>query len=510
MNNARIALEIGDRILRSWWVLVAGPCLGMAGAVAALHFLPKTFEASTTIFVAPQQIPQEFVRSTVTDDMSIRLASLREAVLSRPYLHRLVDQAFGGVQDAESLERLIQSVRARLEVRVIENARVERGRSGGVFQLIYRDEEPERAANVVNMLAEFYMDQNVRSRTAQAEGTTRTIQSLAEDVLAELQAQEREVAAFQGLHLYETEAHFAANVQLLQGRQQDLVVVDRDLAAAADRLQLLKTQDAQSALAAGTEADAALVLDPHTARLAQLRREYDALRARYHDEHPDVKAKKRELDDFIAADFGGSESGTEPGRTRSRPLTPLQAEIRSVEGEITRLHAEQTRLRGEIETYKRRIENTPRIEQQLNERRKGLDVLRDRYRDYQTKLEEAKGSERIEATQKGERFEVIERAIPPALPIRPVPAVLYALGLAVGLAVFVGPVALRAALVPRIGSEVSLREALGDVPVLVTVPRLPTAEITQSRRRRRIWNSVASAGSVAILAGVIVWLGIGR
>ena len=236
MSDARVVLEIGDRILRSWWVLVAGPCLGIAGAVAALHYLPKTFEASTTIFVAPQQIPQEFVRSTVTDDMSIRLASLREAVLSRPYLNKLIDRTFGRERDAESLERRIQSVRSRLEVRVIENARVERGRSGGVFQLIYRDQVPERAASVVNTLAELYIEQNVRFRTTQAEGTTRTIQSLAEEVLVELQAQERDVAAFQGLHLYETEAHFDANVQLLQGRQQDLVAVDRELAAASDRV----------------------------------------------------------------------------------------------------------------------------------------------------------------------------------------------------------------------------------------------------------------------------------
>ncbi len=114
--------EVADRVFLSWWIVVAGRRLGLAGGVVALHYLPKTYEASTTIFVAPQQIPQEFVRSTITDDMSIRLGSLREAMLSRPYLSKLIEQTFGKTQNAEDLERLIQTMRSRIEVKVIENA----------------------------------------------------------------------------------------------------------------------------------------------------------------------------------------------------------------------------------------------------------------------------------------------------------------------------------------------------------------------------------------------------
>jgi succinoglycan biosynthesis transport protein ExoP len=507
-SNA-VILELVDRVLRSWWTLVAGVSLGLAGAMTALHYLPKTYESSTTIFVAPQQIPQDFVKSTVTDDMSIRLAALREAVLSRPYLTKLVKETLGTQADAEEMERTIKSMRSRIEVQVMENER-EGSRSGGVFRLTYRDKTPQRAAQVVNTLADFYIERNVSFRNTQAEGTTRTIESLANDVLAQLQVQERSVADFKSHHLYDTQVHFEANVQLLHGRQQDLATLERDLGLARDKVQTLKAQEAQWAISGATDVGGAAVLDPYASRLSQLQREYEALRARYRDDHPDVRAKKRELDDFVA---GGDRAAGSPGAptgdgTGSSPSTPLRLQIQAAEREVARLETEQNRLRGEIETYKRRIEDTPRVEQQLGELSKGLDVLRERYKDYQTKVEEAKGSQKIEATQKGERFEVIERATPPTLPVRPLPLLVYAVCLAGGLALLVGPVALRALLVPVISSETGLRD-LVSVPVLVAVPRLFTRDVVRSTRNRRLRNVGASVASVTILALALTFFGTG-
>ena len=60
-----VLLEIVDRLMRHWWTIVAGVCLGTTGALGAMHYLPKVYEARTKIFVAPQKIPQDFVRTTV-------------------------------------------------------------------------------------------------------------------------------------------------------------------------------------------------------------------------------------------------------------------------------------------------------------------------------------------------------------------------------------------------------------------------------------------------------------
>src|SRR5215510_8621078 len=93
-----IALELIDRLLRSWWTIVAGLCLGLACSLAALQVLPKTYEAATKILVAPPKISQDFIRNTISDDTAMRIAAMKAAVLSRPYLLQLIESTYGKKQ----------------------------------------------------------------------------------------------------------------------------------------------------------------------------------------------------------------------------------------------------------------------------------------------------------------------------------------------------------------------------------------------------------------------------
>ncbi len=494
-NKAQV-LELTDRILHSWWTLVVGPCLGLAAALAGLHYLPKTYEASTTIFVAPPQIPQDFVRSTVTDDMSIRLASLREAVLSRPYLENLINETFGRPSSEAQLEGLMNRVRSRVQVSV-RHDRVDFSKTGGVFNITYRDSDPARAANVVNTLVKYYVKQNVTFRTEQAEGTTKTIQSLASEVAAQLEAQQKRITDFKAQHLYETQDQYDGNVQKLQGRQHDLEANEIAAATVQDRLASLRLQASQAGGPDGTAIPDDGSVDPHAARVARLRRELEALRAKYHEEHPEVRAKKRELDEALAQNAAAAQPGP-GGEAATRPLTPIQAQILNAERELARLQAEHERIRREIQIVERRIEATPRVEQELAELTKGFDVLQAKYRDYSAKAEDAKGAQRIEESQKGERFEVIETATPPAIPVSPVPLVVYAIGAAIGLAVFVGPIVVRSLLFPTIYSEAGLKE-LGNAPILVSVPRLQTAAVVSAVWRQRVVNIGCSLAALVVL-----------
>jgi hypothetical protein len=75
----------------------------------------------------------------------------------------------------------------------------------------------------------------------------------------------------------------------------------------------------------------------------------------------------------------------------------------------------------------------------------------------------------------------------------------YATGLLAGLALFVGPIVLRAFLAPVVASEAGLR-SVADVPVLVAIPRLITRDVLRATWNRRLRNVVASVASVAVLA----------
>jgi polysaccharide chain length determinant protein (PEP-CTERM system associated) len=493
------AFELVDVVLRSWWTLVAGVCIGLAAAVIALHYAPKKYEASTKIFMAQPKIPTEYVRSVVTDDTALRLAAVKEAVLSRPYMLRLIESTFGMPDTEEGAENLMNDVRGRMDVKVLPNL--------FVFVLSYRDSDPKRAANVVNTLADLYTKQNAQFRAEQAKETTQTLEGFAYDARSELQAKDKLIADFKARHLYDTAEQLQANLQLHASRQKDLEANSRALAAAQERLQMLKAQQAAAASGAAFAGPGANV-DPYTARLAQVQRELDALRARYSDDHPDVRSKARELQDLMSNPGQLAAADDKPGSKSAgsgRPMTPLEAQIRGASREVATLEAEAAKIRREISVYQSRIESTPRVEQELAELTKGYDVLLQQYKSYEEKAGSARGSQVIEENQKGQQFEVIERAVPPSRPVEPVPLVVFGLGLVGGLLAFVGPVVARALIHPVVQSELGLA-AVSDVPILVAIPRIPTPELVRSAERARYRNVGLSALSATVLAAAIAFL----
>jgi polysaccharide chain length determinant protein (PEP-CTERM system associated) len=502
--NLTTALEILDRIMKSWWTVVAGICLGLSAATGALYYMPKVYEAGTTIFVVPPQMPGQLFQSTVTDDMSTRLSALREAVISRPYMVQLINRTYGEIEDEERLEQMINSIASRV---VVSLMRIDPRRGGGVFQLSFRSGDPEKAAETINNLASLYIQQNIQFRTDQAQETAETIKELADEVEVQLRTLEKEIAAFKEQHLYDTSDHFDANLQQMSASRQELESNGRAIAAANDRLQALLLQQEQADLLAATMPETAQPsADPIRTAYIRLRGELADLRARYQEDHPDVRRKKKEFDDFVAENAAylqvDPEEG-EPSENIEPVVTPLMAQIDSARREIERLEADEARIQDDIEEYKRRIERTPRVDQALTELTKNHGVLQDKYRDYQEKYEDAKAALRIEQAQQGERFEIIEEARPPMLPIKPVPAIVYGMGLIGGLVLFVGPIVLKYFFVPTINSEAGLK-AVSEFPIFITLNQLQTPAIIRTHRRLVFKNILASTLSVLVLAAVAV------
>ncbi|MBU4400966.1 MAG: lipopolysaccharide biosynthesis protein, partial [Planctomycetes bacterium] len=69
------------KIRKKFFIIPALSVLVVAILVAGL--LPSIYESSSTILIEEQQIPQDFVRSTVTGFADQRIQSLTQQILSR-------------------------------------------------------------------------------------------------------------------------------------------------------------------------------------------------------------------------------------------------------------------------------------------------------------------------------------------------------------------------------------------------------------------------------------------
>jgi uncharacterized protein involved in exopolysaccharide biosynthesis len=378
--------------------------------------------------------------------------------------------------------------------------------TGTVVEISFGDTDPKRAANVVNALADAYIEENSRFRATRAEDTTKTILEFAERVGHDLEIQEKKIADFRAAHLYETADRQQANLQMLTSRQRDLEAKQTDLAAARDAVRMYADMEKEFT-SSSTGPTPGPTSSREGGRVAALERELKVLKLRYSDEHPQVKAKQREIEEARAAAKLAAES---PPTTipSGPPKTNVAQEQRvEMESQVRDLEAEVRKIREDIALYERRIEMTPQVEQQLADLSKGYDVLKEQYRSYQGKVGVAKSAQELEEARKGEQFEVIEKAIPPTRPVRPVPLMVFGMGLVGGIVVFLGPLVIATILRPLINSEAGLRALSAEVPLLVSIPRLPAPETILGDRRRRLTNIGLSVISVAVLATAVLVLG---
>lgn len=509
-SNTTLFLELGDRVLRSWWTVVAGLCIGLAVGYLALQYLPKVYQASTRIWISQQQIPEEVVRTTVTDDTSQRLMAFRDAVLEQDYMIELIEETFGLPATEAELRGLIGTVKANIEVMPAGG-----GRRGGLqaFALSYRDNEPQRAARVVNTLTRLFINQNSEFRREQAEKTAETIQAMADKAKAEFDRIDAKLTRFIQKHQFETETHLAANLQLLDSRKQDLESLEKKRSLAQEELESLQEQLARSYTelpgAAPDDPNAPkVVIDPLTQRIARLQRELEELRVHYSERHPDVAKKKRELEEALALarQRDPASGGDEPLIPRDPVAAALKEQIEETKRQLRSLDDEEKAIRRDVAEFERRIAVEPEVQRQLNALNEEHAVAREDYRRLQRDAERAKGSIDLEQSGMAEQMEVLEFAPVPAFPIEPDPKRIYAVCVAFACVLLVGPMLARHALDPPIMSEASLK-AVADVPLLVSIPRIVTPENRAIPRRRLLKNISLSLLFGAVLVAVKVSFG---
>ena len=503
-NMNPMVFDVLDIFRRSWWTIVAGVCVGLAAGAIALHYMPKKYEASTTIWISKSQLPESVLRSTVSEDNLRRLLFFKSAVLEQPYMVELIERVYGLPDSEEKLRQLILGVRKRVTVVAKRSAR----RGLTAFALTTRDKDPRRAAKLVDTLAELYIAQNEEFRSGRAERTAKKIDSMAVEAQAKFDELDQELNRFKTAHRFETADSLKGNQDRLENSEQELETVRSQKSVAQTRLDSLKKALEQGYVPPAEELGGDGVVDPMSRRIAALQIELAALRVQYKEGHPTLKAKKRKLDDLLRQ---ARELETDPLENPLDPefldpqLAPVVAEIKVVEAEIAALDVKETRIRGDIAESKRRIRVLPEVQIELNTLQTRHSLARDVLLGLRRDAEKAKESVDLEESDMGERMEILEYAVVPEVPYSPQPIMVHALYLALGCLVFLGPLLLRNLLRPVITSEAGFL-SLTDLPMLVSLPLIETGEVRRAGRWRMLKNVGLSMISGAVLVGSQVFV----
>lgn len=501
-------LDIFSR--RRWWVVI--PAIVIATlTVPIVMWLPATYRSTTLITVEAQKVPEEFVRSTVTIPIEERLQSISQQILSRTRLERVIekyhlyqedrqrgwewfttwfgrseDQKQGAGPDSPQMLDLVELMKRNIEIDV------PRGRNrDNTISISFSGESPQTVQTVTNELASLFIEENLKVREAQAEGTTEFLETELQQVKAQLETHEQQLRAFKERSMGELPDQLETNLRTLDRLQLERQVLQQSLKNAEDRYTDLSRQllAASASSEPATPTDLARRLQTLRARLADLRTEY-------RDEYPDIVLLRKEIASLESelASQGGREAQevtSEPPGGQFAAGNPLAMQVADQQREISAIKQRQQAVLEQIGEYERRVENTPFREQQLAMILRDYENVQRTYQSLLAKRQEAKISESLERRQKAEFFRILDPANLPSRPDKPNRPLLMLLGILGGLAAGLGLAYLREQFDPSIQSEEDLVAATTGLPVLAVIPVIPAVK----KKSRAGASSMAHVGS---------------
>lgn len=486
-----------DRLRQAWsrrkWLGILVVLVPLTAGISIIMALPDLYQSTALVMIERQQVPEAFVRPTVTSELEIRLQTISQEILSRSRLETLITRfnLYPDLRTPASSEAAVSRLRTdiRLELKADNN----RVGTTTAFSLSYRGRDPQTVATVTNTLASFYIEENLKARERQATGTAEFLRVQLAEAKKRLDEQEARMSALRSRYLGQLPQQMQANLAALDSLNGQLRINSDNQVRLVERRDQLATQLAQARAMSGDETD--------EMRLARFRRELSILRIKYTDLWPDIIRLKDQI-----ATLEKQIAEPKPKTPPKNPPPPspevmrVQEALQMAETELKLAKVDEQRVRRGLETYQSRIENTPKSEQEFLEMTRDYDATRELYQTLSKRYDEALLAESMEQRQKGEQFRVLDSALPSSVPTAPKRYRLLLACVAVSLALSAGVVVLAEMLDTSFHSSDALR-AYTTVPLLVSIPRILTVADSRRDRWRFRFAAVGVLVCLVVLAG---------
>jgi uncharacterized protein involved in exopolysaccharide biosynthesis len=432
----------------------------LACSAIAAYTLPTYYRSTATLLVQSADLPSDVAGASTGTDVENRIAKIREQVLSRGDLIRLIEQddLYTGERRDKPMSYVVDKMRKATTVGALSGDIGQTGTSKDntiAVSLSFDYPDPGKAQAVMQEYVTQFLRKDSDQSQDQADVAVRFLQDEATKLQSQIQQIESRVTALK-----------AQNGAALAGTGIPLVM---DTGSYTSQIADLENQNRQLLAQSGRSENPELV----QAEAALAKAE-----ATYSDRHPDVVQARERVAELKRATAGSSDNSV------------VQQQIQANNGAIASLRAARDQAIAKTNTALAGQARAPAILEQASQLESQANGLRDQYKQVADNLLKAQASARLAAEQRGERLSLVEPANLPDHPQWPNRPLLIAAGAAVGIVVGI-LLALAVELLNRPLRSPAQIEAL-DLPVLGLVPAFDS--LTKKKRfrlRRKLERRVA-------------------
>lgn len=330
-------LVLGDYVdilkRRKWALAVPAIIVVLVAGLVAL-LLPSIYKSSATILIEEQDIPAEFVMTTVTGYAEQRIQSTQQRIMSTGRLVEIIDRfnLYPEYKDRWTTEEIVEKMRDDIHLDLISVDTIDRrtGRPTAAtiaFTLSYEGKDAATVQRVADRLVSLFLSENLEVRQRQTTETTEFLKEETDRVGAQLAELEEKITVFKAQHVNALPEMLQVNLQSLNSMETNLQRMDEQIRSLREREGYLRTQ-----LSSIPEME-----DPEKERLKVLEMELVNLKSKFTDDYPDVKKLRleiAELESRLAKKNGPENRHEQPDNTAyitlAAQLSSTRAEIKSM------------------------------------------------------------------------------------------------------------------------------------------------------------------------------------
>ena len=502
-----LALRALDILRRRRILAVTAFASVAAAAISIAVNLPDLYRAQALVLVE-RPVDESFIRQSVSGELESRLHIIKQEILSRDRLMNLITRfnLYPKLREKGSIEDALNQMRTDVEVNPSGPEQVSGKTKTVSFTLNYTGASAKGVAEVTNAIASFYVQQNDEMRSNEALGTSQFLREQLAQAKRQLDQQEAAVTQYTTRYTGQLPQQVGVNLATLERMNTQLRLNgEQQIRLIEQREKLFDGLRDTSVIARAENADASPQTIERLKQIDKLKQDLAQLETKVTSKHPDIlrlneqlaslEREQAQAEVLEKQKSEAAQAAALAGRAADDDSkAPRRRTIESLDGELAKLKEEETAIRATIASFEQRLEGAPEREQEFALVTRDRQAAKDLYDSLLKRYDEAKLAASIETDRQGERFRVLEPALPPEGPTAPNRLRLIIMGILLAFAAAVAVVMAAEQFDTSFHGIDEVRD-FTNVPVLVSIPPIGPAPL-----RRRLVVGLATVSAIAMIA----------